>query len=393
MDLDAKLDILAHAAGYEACDSHAVAGRRYQSRKARWSDAPLGSEADAKGVRRPVLRLLMSADCIYDCPYCPLRAGNDVPRATLSAQEVADTVAPQLTQSNAGLLLSTAVTQSPDTAGAAIVDGAQILRTRHDYRGYLHLKLPPGVSHAVVEAAARVADRLSINIEVPSAAHQAHIDPTRDWRQDVVLRLRWMRDLHQAGQLAAGIATQFVVGVAGESDRELLAATAWLRTELAVGRVYYGAFRASPGTPMANVDNTPAKRTQRLLQADWLLRHYGFAVDELVHAGQEQLSLAHDPKLAWALQHPERFPIEINYASYDQLLRIPGMGPLGVKRILRLRTLGKLREPAHIAILGAAVTRICDFVTFDGRFFGTGKTLQQARRMAQQPIVEQLTLF
>ncbi|MEY2846214.1 MAG: hypothetical protein RL076_1760 [Chloroflexota bacterium] len=393
MDVDTKLDMLAHAAGYEACDSHAVAGRRYQSRKARWSDAPLGAEADAHGVRRPVLRLLMSAECIHDCPYCPLRAGNDVPRATLTAQEVADTVAPQLQQTGAGLLLSTAVTHSADAAGAAIVDGAQLLRTRHDFRGYMHLKLPPGVSHATVEAAARVADRLSINIEVPSAARQAQLDATRDWRHDVVVRLRWMRDLQQAGHIRAGIATQFVVGVAGESDRELLTSTAWLRSELGVGRVYYGAFRASPGTPMANAANTPAKRTQRLLQADWLLRHYGFAVDELVHVGREQLPLAYDPKLAWAMHHPERFPIEINSASYDQLLRIPGMGPLGVKRVLRLRTLGRLREPAHIAVLGAAVSRICDFVTFDGRFFGTGKTLTQARRLAQMPIAEQLTLF
>lgn len=393
MDVDAKLDILAHAAGYEACDSRAVTGRRYQPRKARWSDTPLGAEADASGVRRPVLRLLMSAECIHDCPYCPLRAGNDVPRASLSAEEVAHTVAPHLVQANTGLLLSTAVTQSPDAAGTAIVDGAQILRTRHDYRGYLHLKLPPGVSRGVVEAAATVADRLSINIEVPSAERQARIDPQRDWRQDVIVRLRWMRDLQQAGRISAGIATQFVVGVAGESDRELLTTTAWLRNELAVGRVYYGAFRAAPGTPMANAASTPAKRTQRLLQADWLLRHYGFDVNELVHAGQEDLLLAYDPKLAWALQHPERFPIEINAASYDQLLRIPGMGPLGVKRVLRLRALGRLREPAHIAVLGAAVTRICDFVTFDGRFFGTGKTIHHARRLAQQPIAEQLTLF
>ena len=105
------------------------------------------------------------------------------------------------------------------------------------------------------------------------------------------------------------------------------------------------------------------------------------------------MSLAHDPKLAWALQHPELFPIEINRAPAEQLLRIPGLGPLGVKRILRLRTLGTLREPAHIAVLGAATQRVADFVTFDGRFFGTGRTMQIARRNANKPIVEQLTLF
>ena len=393
MDVAEKLAILAPAAHYEACDTHAVAGRRYQSTKAHWSENALSAEADAKGVRRPVMRLLMSAECVHNCPYCPLRAGGDVPRATLTPDEAAAAVAPQLQRHNAGLLLSTAVVGSADESGSAVVDSAQILRNRYAYRGYLHLKLPPGVSHAVVEAAARVADRMSLNIEVPSAARQAVLDPSRDWRSDVVLRLRWMRDLYQAGQIKSGIATQFVVGAAGESDQELITATAWLRKELAVGRVYYGAFKALAGTPMANARSTPQVRTQRLLQADWLLRHYGFAAEELAFDGQANLSLAHDPKLAWALHHPELFPIEINRAPAEQLLRIPGLGPLGVKRILRLRTLGTLREPAHIAVLGAATQRVADFVTFDGRFFGTGRTMQSARRNANKPIVEQLTLF
>jgi predicted DNA-binding helix-hairpin-helix protein len=301
-------------------------------------------------------------------------------------------VAPQLNAHGAGLLLSSAVDGSPDSSAGALVDSANLLRRTHDYRGYIHLKLPPGVSHAVVEAAARVADRLSLNIEVPSAAHQQRLDASRDWRRDVVARLAWMRDLARAGFLKAGIATQFVVGAAGESDAELLRATQWLHQELSVTRVYYGAFQPVAGTPMAHMPRTPLVRGQRLLQADWLLRHYGFGADELPFDDDDQLPLSHDPKLAWALQHPEFFPIEINSAAPEQLLRIPGLGPLSIKRIVRLRMVGRLREPAHLAVLGTAAQRVVDFVTFDGRFYGTGVQWRHARKTAARPVVEQLGL-
>jgi predicted DNA-binding helix-hairpin-helix protein len=290
-------------------------------------------------------------------------------------------------------LLSTAVADSAEQAATGLVDSAVLLRTTHSYAGYLHLKLPPGVSHALIEAAARVSDRLSLNIEVPSAAHQAAIDPSRDWHRDVIARLAWMRDFQQAGFLKAGIATQFVVGAAGEDDKALLDATAWLHRELAVRRVYYAPFQPIAGTPMAEQRATPAVRGLRLTQADWLLRHYGFASDEIVGADQPLLSLSNDPKLDWALRHPEYFPIEINTAAPEQLLRIPGVGPLGVKRLMRMRTLGRLREPAHIAILGAASRRVVDFVLFDGVFFGTGHTMRQARIASLRPVADQLRLW
>ncbi len=393
MDLERKLDILAPAAGYEACDTHSVAGRRYQSKKAAWSNAPLGTEADAKGTPRPVLRLLMSAECIHDCPYCPLQRGRDVPRATLTPEEVATAVMPQLRRYDAGLLLSTAVADSAEQSASGLVDSAVLLRTTHAYKGYLHLKLPPGVSHALIEAAARVSDRLSLNIEVPSAAHQAAIDPSRDWQRDVIARLAWMRDFQQAGLLKAGIATQFVVGAAGEDDKALLDTTAWLHSELGVRRVYYAAFQPIAGTPMADQRATPAVRGLRLTQADWLLRHYGFTSGEIAGADNPLLSLHNDPKLAWALRNPQYFPVEINTAPPEQLLRIPGLGPLGVKRILRMRTLGKLREPGHISILGAASKRVADFVLFDGKFYGTGQTMRAARIAALRPLADQLSLW
>jgi len=202
-----------------------------------------------------------------------------------------------------------------------------------------------------------------------------------------------MRDFKQAGMLKAGIATQFVVGAAGESDRELIMATQWLHQELDVSRVYYAPLQPLAGTPFASHARTPQVRGQRLLQADWLLRHYRFGATELAFDEQHNLALAHDPKLAWALHHPEYFPVELNTADYYQLLRVPGLGPLSAKRIMRLRTTGRLREPAHLVMLGSAVVRIVDFVTFDGRFFGEGATLRKARRDEKKPIAEQLKLW
>ena len=158
-------------------------------------------------------------------------------------------------------------------------------------------------------------------------------------------------------------------------------------------RVYYAAFKPVAGTPMAGQPATPDVRKLRLTQADWLLRHYGFASDEIVPTDSPLLPLGNDPKLAWALRNPQYFPIEINTAAPEQLLRIPGLGPLGVKRILRMRTLGTLRLPGDLAILGAAQQRVLDFALLDGRFYGNGITQRNARIAAQRPVVDQLTLW
>jgi len=336
----------------------------------------------------------MSSKCEWNCPYCPLRAGNDTPRASLTPDELAKVFLPRYERGAVqGLFLSTGVDSDARTATQQMLDGVEQLRKRHSYDGYVHLKLLPGASRDEIAQAAQLANRISINIEAPSAAHLARISPERDWAADVIAQLAWARDWQRAGLLPSGIATQFVVGAAGESDRDLLQTTSWLYRELELRRVYFGAFRPVLGTPLESQAPTPFVREQRLKEADWLLRNYGFKNEELPYNHDGDLPLHLDPKLAWALAHPEQFPIEINTADQEQLLRVPGLGPISVRRILRLRREHRFRDPSHLKGLGGALNRARDFITFDGRFFGRPPAALQQHYAPRNPIVEQLTLW
>ena len=394
MDLEQKLDILSPAARFDACDSFSQGGRRYTPKKAVWNEQGVAAESGADGKARPVFRLLMSSTCEWNCAYCPLRAGNDTPRASVSPEELAKVFLPRFERGVVqGLFLSTGVERDAHAATGRMLDGVEYLRTRHQYSGYVHLKLLPGTSIAEVERAARLADRVSLNLEAPSQERLLRISPERSWNDDLITRLVWMRDWQRAGLIKSGLATQFVVGAAGESDRELLVTTGWLYRELDILRVYFGAFRPAAGTPMANELPTPFVREQRLKEADWLLRHYGFSTAELPYGATGDLPLHVDPKLAWALAHPEQFPIELNTADQETLLRVPGLGPISIRRILRLRRLGSFRELEQLKGLGGAATRAQDFVTLNGRYFGRDPQARLRHYAPRGPLAEQLTLW
>jgi predicted DNA-binding helix-hairpin-helix protein len=394
MDLDQKLDILSPAARFDACDSFSQGGKRYTPKKAVWSGGGIVTEGGPDGKTRPVFRTLMSSKCEWNCAYCPLRSGSDTPRAALTPEELAKVFLPRFERGAAqGLFLSTGVDGDAHAATSQMLDGVEHLRKHHSYSGYVHLKLLPGASISEVERAARLADRLSLNLEAPSAERLARISPERDWAGDLIARLAWARDWQREGFIKSGLATQFVVGASGESDRELLLTTTWLYRELELRRVYFGAFRPAQGTPLEGQPPTPFVREQRLKEADWLLRHYGFTPPELPYDVSGDLPLHVDPKLAWALAHPEQFPVELNTADQEQLLRVPGLGPLSIRRILRLRREGRFRDPAQLKGLGGAVSRAQDFVMLDGRFFGRDVAARARHYAARGPLVEQLTLW
>jgi predicted DNA-binding helix-hairpin-helix protein len=401
MNLEEKLDILAPAARFDACESHAQPGKRYTPRRPAWGDGPIVAESGPDGRPVTTFRVLLSSRCAWSCPYCPLRAAADLPRAALEPEELAAAFLPRVQRGAAqGLFLSTGVDGDVSAANDRMIDATEHLRTRHDYQGYVHLKLLPGASSAHIERAAQLADRLSINLEAPSAARLRQISPERDWAADLIAPLlnarAWAHGERQrtgSGGLRAGLATQFVVGAAGEPDSELLSAAQWLYRDLDLRRVYFGAFRPAPGTPLAAREPTPFIRQRRLNEADWLLRHYDFRPDELAYEPSGDLALHIDPKVAWALAHPERFPIEINTATEPLLLRVPGLGPLGVRRILRLRHSGRFQHPADLKALGTAAQRAIDFVLLDGRFFGRGPAALAWHYRRKTPIAEQLTLW
>jgi predicted DNA-binding helix-hairpin-helix protein len=228
-------------------------------------------------------------------------------------------------------------------------------------------------------------------LEAPNGDRLRQASPERHWRS-VLDPMDYAHQQQEAGNLPSGQATQLVVGVADETDKEIVGTATRLYRDYKLRRVYFGAFRPQPNTPMAEHAPTPTMRQQRLQEADWLVRNYQFKADELPFEDDGNLSLHLDPKFAWALQHPEHFPIEINTADREALLRIPGVGPISVERILAMRPDVRFRELRHIQKLGVVVDRARHFVTLDGRSFA-GDPHQVARKLRAQPVVEQLSLF
>ncbi len=387
MDLEHKLELLADDARFEACDSFTP-----RKRKGKRGSPGIQHTRGPNGKPMALLRLLQSNSCEWDCPYCPLRRSNDIARATLTPEELATTFMQRHEAGDVqGLFLSSAVDGGVRPAMARMLDTVELLRVRFAYTGYVHLKLMPGARPDEVERAATFADRVSINLEAPNGARMKRISPERRW-STILEPMAYAREQQEAGNLPSGQATQLVVGASGESDREIFAATSRMYSEFKLRRVYFNAFRSQPNTPMAEHESTPWVRQQRLQEADWLVRHYGFDASELPFEADDNLPLQLDPKFAWALQHPEQFPIDVQTADREALLRVPGIGPISVERILALRSAVRFRELQHLRKLGVVVTKARHFVTLDGRFFG-GDAAQVVARLRAQPIVEQLTLW
>jgi putative DNA modification/repair radical SAM protein len=387
MDTEHKLELLADDARFESCDSFTP-----RKRKNKAGGPGITTTQGADGKPMALFRLLQSNSCEWDCPYCPLRRSNDIERATLEPEEVADLFWQRHEQGAVqGLFLSSAVAGGVRRAMARMLDTVELLRIRFQYKGYVHLKLMPGARADEVERAATLADRVSINLEAPNGDRMRQISPERGW-STVLEPMAYARDQHEAGQLPSGQATQFVVGASGESDREIFDATTRMYQEFKLRRVYFNAFRPQLGTPMADHSGTPIMRQQRLQEADWLLRHYGFKASELPFETDDNLPLQIDPKFAWALHHPERFPVEIQTADRETLLRVPGIGPISVERILAMRRSVTFREPQHLRKLGVVIDKARHFITLDGRFFGND-TEQVVARLRAKPVVEQLSLW
>jgi predicted DNA-binding helix-hairpin-helix protein len=381
MEVEEKLELLGEDARFEACDNF-TPRRRGRRAAARAMDGPSTA----------LFRVLQSNSCEWDCPYCPLRRSNDIRRAALEPEELARLFMERFDkQAVDGLFLSSAVDGGLRPAMARMLDTVELLRVRYAYTGYVHLKLMPGARADEIERATTLANRVSINLEAPNGERLKRIAPDRRWAS-ILEPMAQVHAAEQEGRLPAGQATQLVVGAAGESDREVVAAATRMYSEFAMRRVYFNAFRPQAGTPMADHEPTPLMRQQRLQEADWLVRHYGFKPTELPFDPDDNLPLQLDPKFAWAVAHPERFPVEINTAGRAELLRVPGIGPVSLERILQIRRSVRFRELDHIRKLGAVVEKARHFLLFDGRYLG-GDVAHVAARLRAKPVAEQLTLW
>jgi putative DNA modification/repair radical SAM protein len=401
-----KLEILADAAKYDAsCASSG--GERRDSR----AGDGLGSTTGAgichayapDGRCISLLKILMTNFCIYDCAYCINRASSGVERARFSVEEVV-TLTVEFYRRNyiEGLFLSSGIIRSPDDTMADMVRIARTLRERERFRGYIHLKTIPDADPLLVEEAGRHADRLSINVELPTQAGMTALAPDKDPRQirramaDVAVLREASRERSHTGKRAArfapaGHSTQMIVGADGADDATILQNSATLYAGYRLSRVYYSAFSPIPD-PSARLPLAapPLQREHRLYQADWLMRFYGFDAAEIA-GGSGMLDLSIDPKLAWALEHRAAFPVDVNRAPREALLRVPGFGMKTVQRILEGRRHKALRYE-DLAAMGAAMGRARAFVTLPG-WSPRGVLDGERLRARFAPPPEQLALF
>jgi putative DNA modification/repair radical SAM protein len=366
MEVEQKIAALGESAQYDLCNACGSAARERDG-LGRW----IYPAALPDGKRVRVLKVLMTNVCEKNCYYCAVRASRDVPRTSFTPEELARAF-DRLQRADLvdGIFLSSGVCAGAGRTMDRMIACVELIRTQYRFEGYVHLKLLPVVSEAHIERALQLAHRVSVNLEAPNADRLGLIAPRKDFFEELARPMRIAKRLMDAsgGRLApAGQTTQFVVGAAGEPDQEILSTTARLYNELDLKRAYFSAFQPVRGTPLDSREPTPAWREHRLYQADWLLRFYGFAFEDLVFDGAGNLPRLADPKMLYARVHPELFPVEVNRASREDLLRVPGLGPRSVGRILSWRRQGALRELGDLRKAGAVADRAASFVLLEGK--------------------------
>ena len=372
-----KLKILAESAKYDV--SCASSGTSRSHKKGQIGSAEgwgICHSFAEDGRCISLLKIMLTNSCIYDCAYCINRRSNDLPRATFSVTELVNLVIEFYRRNYIeGLFLSSGVVRNPDYTMERLVKVVKDLRQVYRFNGYIHLKSIPGASQELVNEAGLYADRMSVNIEIPNEQSLQLLAPEKDF-QSVFTPMRHIQQgiLHSAEDrkkyrhaprfVPAGQSTQMIVGATSDSDKDILHLTSALYKRPSMKRVYYSGF-----VPVNGYDNRlpalkqpPLVRENRLYQADWLLRFYSFKVDEIVDDSYPDLDLEIDPKLAWALRHPEAFPVDINRADYEMLLRVPGLGVKSAKMILTARRYSRLGT-SHLKQIGVVLKKAQYFIT------------------------------
>ncbi len=306
--------------------------------------------------------------CSLSCGYCPTFCGGKMRRTALAPEEVATTfMEAHRARLAQGLFLTSGVPGRPARAMDRMLAAVEILRRKEGYRGYVHVKLLPGAEAAQVEEAARLANRVSINLEGPGDAYVRRLARDKDFSGDLLPKLETAGRLLRDGSRQGSTTTQFVVGPAGEKDREILSLVARLERQRLLHHAHFSAFQPVVGTPMEGDQCTPATREFRLYQAEHLLRQYGFNFEELPFDADGNLPLEYDPKTAWALSHDEHFPLEVGRAPYELLLRVPGVGPKAALTLVRERRRSVFRGPEDLRQIGVDTVRAGYFLALRGR--------------------------
>ncbi len=412
LPLEQRLEILADSAKYDVSCSSSGSNRSGKAGAlGNTTSSGICHTWTSDGRCISLLKILLTNACIYDCAYCLNRRTNDIPRAAMTPGEVVDLTMNFYRRNYIeGLFLSTGVIRSADYTMEQLIAVAERLREVERFNGYIHLKLVPGADPLLIALAGRYADRVSINIELPSRQSLALLAPDKP-RESVINPMRQVSGLlveakeartksRKAPRFApAGQSTQLIVGATPESDRDIITLTEGLYKKLELKRVYYSAYiPGSSDSRLPALPTPPLLREHRLYQADWLLRFYGFAAHELLDEARPNLDMRFDPKSDWALRHLELFPVEVNRVDYEVLLRVPGIGVRSAQRIVQARRGTRLGE-VELKKLGVVLKRAKYFLTAGGRYLGgirldgprlMERMLAPARRPAR---LDQLELF
>lgn len=379
--LQEKLMILADAAKYDvACTSSGVDRRSGGQGMGNSRACGICHSFASDGRCISLLKILLSNDCIYDCKYCKNRLSNDVPRATFTPEEIC-----QLTMGFyrrnyiEGLFLSSGVVKNPHYTMELILETLQLLRDKYKFHGYIHVKSIPGADEDLIRRAGFYADRMSCNLELPTAEGLKKLAPNKD-RKTILKPLRQAQQgilqnkeeltvyRHAPKFVPAGQSTQVIVGATPESDYQIISVAEALYKKFALRRVFYSAYVAVNEDHLLPAVDTkpPLLREHRLYQADWLLRYYGFKADELLSEQHSSFNIALDPKCDWALRNLDKFPVEVNRASYEMLLRVPGIGVTGARRICMARRHATLNYN-DLKKMGIVLKRAVYFITCSGK--------------------------
>jgi putative DNA modification/repair radical SAM protein len=404
--LQQKLEILADAAKYDAsCASSG--GKRRDSRDGKGLGSVTGAgichSYTPDGRCISLLKILLTNFCIYDCAYCINRASSSVPRARFTVEEVV-TLTMEFYRRNyiEGLFLSSGIFRSPDATMEEMIHVARVLRERENFRGYIHLKTIPESSAELIAEAGRLADRLSVNIELPTSETLKSLAPEKS-ESGIKRSMAVVQGLREAAKdqtpsgrrppafAPSGQSTQVIVGADGSNDATILRTAHNLYTGYDLKRVYYSAFSPIPdASPVLPLKSPPLLREHRLYQADWLMRFYGFELSEVAVTGMLDLDI--DPKMSWALANPGQFPVDVNRADREVLLRVPGLGVRSAGRIVSARRHRELRyrDLLNIGVSMKSARHFLCLPDWRPRLDGTTEALR-ARLVGPEP--EQLSLF
>ena len=381
VDLYDKLTILADAAKYDvACTSSG--SDRSGAPGSIGSAAPAGicHSFSADGRCISLLKVLMTNVCVYDCKYCVNRRSNDTRRAAFTPRELAElTIGFYRRNYIEGLFLSSGILKNPDYTCEQMLRTLELLRNEYRFRGYIHVKAIPGADDSLIQRLGLLADRMSVNIELPSRQSLAALAPDKS-KTDILRPMGQIRqEIHRSREelvryrhapafAPAGQSTQMIVGASGESDLQILSLTQGLYRKYDLKRVFFSAYTPVVSDKLlpALTTKPPLLREHRLYQADWLLRFYGFQAEELLDQTHPNLNPLLDPKANWAICHPEQFPLEINHAPYELLLRVPGIGVRSARAIRSARRTGSL-DFADLRRMGVVLKRAQYFITCRGR--------------------------